>query len=203
MPELDPAQVRRITDAVLERPEYSDAAPSLLDRLIRLGLDTLARLLEALASGGRGSILGGLILAGAALGVVALVAGLLRRTRRDPSGRPGSVESAGRSARDWSRLAEEYERSEHWRKALRCRYRALVAELAAAGLLDEVPGRTAREYLVAIRADHPDAAEPFARATSAFEAAWYTRRAVTRADVRAVRQSADQVLGRTSLARVS
>jgi hypothetical protein len=58
---------------------------------------------------------------------------------------------------------------------VRCRYRALVAELAARGLVDEVPGRTAGEYRGEVRRNLPDAAADFAGATELFELAWYGR----------------------------
>jgi hypothetical protein len=58
---------------------------------------------------------------------------------------------------------------------VRCRYRALVAELAARGLVDEVPGRTAGEYRGEVRRNLPDAAGDFAGATELFELAWYGR----------------------------
>lgn len=60
---------------------------------------------------------------------------------------------------------------------MRCRYRALVGDLIAAGLLEDVPGRTTGEYRrdVAVRA--PDRSSAYDEATELFELAWYADRA--------------------------
>ncbi|HJU00766.1 MAG TPA: DUF4129 domain-containing protein, partial [Actinomycetes bacterium] len=55
------------------------------------------------------------------------------------------------------------------------RYRALVADLAARGLVEEVPGRTAGEYRREIGRAAPAASADFAGATELFEVAWYGR----------------------------
>ena len=81
-----------------------------------------------------------------------------------------------RSARDWRAEAEALEGAGEWRPALRARYRSLVADLAARGLLDEVPGRTAGEYRVEVAAAVPRVASEFAGATELFERAWYGSR---------------------------
>ena len=81
-----------------------------------------------------------------------------------------------RSAREWRAEAEVHERAGEWKAALRARYRSLVADLAARGLLDEIPGRTAGEYRVEVAEAVPRVASEFAGATELFERAWYGNR---------------------------
>jgi hypothetical protein len=82
-------------------------------------------------------------------------------------------ETAARSAVDWRAEAARHERDRRWRDALRCRYRALVADLAWRGLVEEVPYRTAGEYRDLMGARAPAAAGDFNGATELFEDAWY------------------------------
>jgi len=92
---------------------------------------------------------------------------------------PGPAEVAPprlRPAVDWRADAAANEAAGHWRAALRCRYRALVADLAARGLVEEVPGRTAGEYRREVGVNAPAAAGDFDGATALFEAAWYGNR---------------------------
>jgi hypothetical protein len=56
---------------------------------------------------------------------------------------------------------------------LRCRYRALVADLATRGLVDEIPGRTTGEYRRELASSLPSALDEFSGATDLFERAWY------------------------------
>ena len=82
-----------------------------------------------------------------------------------------------RTPAEWRAEAEALEADGQWKLALRCRYRALVGDLIAAGLLEDVPGRTTGEYRrdVAVRA--PDRSSAFDEATELFELAWYADRA--------------------------
>ena len=50
------------------------------------------------------------------------------------------------SAAGWRQQADLLAAQGHYREALRCRYRALVADLAGSGMFDEVPGRTSGDY---------------------------------------------------------
>ena len=171
-PGFDPDAVRRTAADVLARPEYREAAPSLVDRALEWVLERLGLLLEAFGAGS-GPIWGAVLLLGVVLVVVLLAVRFARTVRGGaalPAGIPGRV---GRSPRDWDREAEEHAAAGRWRDAVRCRYRSAVAELAARGVVEEVPGRTAGEYLVAVARDAPAAAAAFADATRRFEAVWY------------------------------
>jgi len=195
--------VRRVTAEVLARAEFVEARPSLWQRALNAAGDFVGRILELLGSGGRGSVIGTLIL----LGLCAVVAVLLwrfsRRVQRNPASSVAATDPIGRSSRQWREEAGEHEAAGRWRAALRCHYRALIADLAAAGLLEEVPGRTSGEYLRVVTDDLPLAADAFAEATGAFESAWYGHAEVTADDVQRVRAASSNVLAATSGRRLA
>ena len=175
--------MREVTREVLARAEFQPSQPTFLDRILDGISDLLGRVFEALAGGGQGSLVGTVVVV-IVVGLLALAtAWFLRNVRRDPAVRVATDEAIGRSPADWLRDAEAAERAGQWRDALRCRYRALLAELAAHGLVEEVAGRTTGEYLSAVRSEVPDATVPFTNATRAFEMAWYGAGSTTSADV--------------------
>ena len=79
---------------------------------------------------------------------------------------------------NWRSEAEEHRRAGRFRDALRCRYRALVGDLARSGLIDEIPGRTTGEERAQLRRVIPDASRPFNAAADLFDGAWYGHRDV-------------------------
>ncbi|MDP2290380.1 MAG: DUF4129 domain-containing protein [Actinomycetota bacterium] len=79
---------------------------------------------------------------------------------------------------NWRAEAEEHRRAGRYREALRCRYRALVGDLARRGLIDEIPGRTTGEERAQLRAVTPTAGPPFNAAADLFDGAWYGNRDV-------------------------
>lgn len=85
------------------------------------------------------------------------------------------VIDASRSPADWRREADEHASASRYRSAIRCRYRALVGDLARRDVLDEIPGRTTGEERTQLEGSRPAATEPFAAATRLFDAAWYGR----------------------------
>jgi hypothetical protein len=105
-----------------------------------------------------------------------------------------SAEDQVRPAAAWRIEAEAHERNGEWRQALRCRYRALVADLARRGVLEEIPGRTAGEYRAELSGALPSAAPPFAGATELFERAWYGHGPTGATDTDRFRDLADRVL---------
>ena len=74
---------------------------------------------------------------------------------------------------NWRTEAEEHRRAGRYRDALRCRYRALVGDLARRGLIDEIPGRTTGEERAQLRRVTPQASKPFNSAADLFDGAWY------------------------------
>jgi len=176
LPQREPAAARDAARTVLDRPEFRRPAPTLLQRARRWAVEQLERLLGGLLGGGRGATLFWVV---AGVGLLVVVVALVRFSRAvtaDPS-RPVSAPVTGRrTAGEWRAEAEAHEAARRWRAGLRCRYRALVAELAERGLVDDVPGRTAGEYRAEVRERAPEVAEPFAGATDLFEQAWYGSR---------------------------
>jgi len=190
-PTRPPGEVSRTIDRVLARPEYRHPGPSFLERIQRDVLDWIARVLSGVVGAG----VGAWIVLALILGLVVLIVWRLAGgVTRDP-GR-GVAVSAGRlrPAADWRAEAEAHERAGEWRQAVRCRYRALVADLAGRGFLQEVPGRTAGEYRAELGDAVPAASPPFAGATELFEGAWYGQRPTAAADAAHLRDLANRVL---------
>jgi uncharacterized protein DUF4129 len=175
VPDRDPGEVREAAREVLSRPEFQGPDQPLLSRLLDWLLELVGRLLAALGGSGAGGIVGLVLLALLLVGVGLLVARFSRGltpSREVAAAVPGTVR---RTAAEWRAEAEAHERTGAWRQAIRSRYRALVAELAARGLVEEVPGRTAGEYRREVGRSLPAAAADFAGATELFEKAWYGR----------------------------
>jgi hypothetical protein len=172
-PTRDPDGVREAVREVLARPEFRPPDRTLLQRAFDWLLEQVGRLLAELGASGAGGIVGLAVLVLALLGIGLLAARFSRGLTSSPEVRAAVHGVPRRPATDWRAEAEAHERAGAWRAAVRCRYRALVAELAARGLVDEVPGRTAGEYRGEVRRNLPDAAADFAGATELFELAWY------------------------------
>ncbi len=83
-----------------------------------------------------------------------------------------------REPTNWRAEADEHRRAGRYREAMRCRYRALVGDLARRGLIDEIPGRTTGEERSQLRRVQPDAGNPFTSAADLFDGAWYGHHAV-------------------------
>ena len=87
-----------------------------------------------------------------------------------------------REPKGWRGEADDHRAAGRYRDALRCRYRALVGDLARRGLLDEIPGRTTGEERRQLRASAPNAAPFFREAADLFDGAWYGHLTVGAAD---------------------
>lgn len=184
-------EVRRAVADVLSRPEYADLTPSLAERARAWAAEQLGRLLEAVVGTGQAALIGSLVLAAVLAVVVVLAVRFARGVRADPVRvRPGG-DRVGRDAADWAAEADAHERAGRRREAVRCRYRMLVAALAAAGAVEEAPGRTTGEYLAETVQRRPDLADDVAAVTRAFEAAWYGSTPVDEALLDDVRRRAD------------
>jgi hypothetical protein len=175
-PRRDPSEIHRAVDEVLSRPEFRPAARPLLDRIWTWVLARLGELLATLTATTAGSVIG-LVLFAAILALLAVLATRFARTMsRSPEVEAAIVAAPRRSAAAWRAEAEAHEAAGEWRQAVRCRYRALVADLSARGVVEEVPGRTSGEYRGEVARNLPAAAEAFAGATEVFDRAWYGRR---------------------------
>ena len=129
--------------------------------------------------------------------IVFAVYRLARAIHRERGRRSGAVTAAddvGRPPSEWLAAAAAHEACGEWNDAVRCRYRALVAELAVRGLLEEVPGRTSGEYRRLLADALPVGAPPFSTASDVFDRAWYGFRSADAVDAETVRTAADTVM---------
>lgn len=194
-PTFDGREVGEQIDRILVRPEFREPPEPLLNRILGWVGEQISRVVGALAGGGRGALVAwALLIAGAvALGLVLYrIAASSRVDRRVRP--PGAADQVGRPPEDWRAEAAAHEARGEWRQALRCRYRALVADLAARGLVDEVPGRTAGEYRREVATNLPAASDAFGGATQLFELAWYGHRPTDADEIDRFRSLSEQVL---------
>jgi Domain of unknown function (DUF4129) len=174
--------VHAIVTHILSERQFHPS-PSLLRRVINAVLNWLDHVFDLhlhlpSGSGGLGwlsdVLLVVLIAAVVALLVVAVRKGVFARLRH-PGGTGVVVTEEGEvmAPGAWRREAERLAVEGRYREALRCRYRALVAELASRGVLDEVPGRTSGDYERLVDALLPEVAGQFSTVTRLFERCWY------------------------------
>ncbi len=95
----------------------------------------------------------------------------------------------------WRRAAAEHREAGRFRDAVRCEYRALVGDLARAGHVDEIPGRTSGEEREQVRTLAPGVASSFDVAAGIFDAAWFDDAEVTADHDRRFVVAATVVLG--------
>jgi hypothetical protein len=188
-PTADPARVKDLTQQILRRREFQPPRRTPLQAAWHWVATEVGKLLSRLFGGGSygsdwGAFVVVLVVAAVVVGIVVVTV----RHRGAGGGRhrqpPVVVRGQGpaRSPAEWRAEAAAHEAAGRWREALRCRYRALVAELAGRGLVNEVPGRTSGEYRRDVDAVVPAVASDFDGATDLFEDAWYGGRAMGRDD---------------------
>lgn len=175
VPVPGPEEVGDAADEILSRSEFRRPAPSIFERIEDEVTDAIGRAFESLLGSGAGTVLAWIVLGGA----VALAVYFTNRFRRTVTPDRASGDGAGRmieltrSPSEWRAEADVAEAEGRWKDGLLARYRALVGSLVAAGVLDDVPGRTSGEYRIEVRARRPDARAAFDEATALFEQAWY------------------------------
>jgi hypothetical protein len=172
-PEASADEARRAAEEILSRPEFRQPEASLFERAQDWIGERIGDLLRSLTAGGTGTVVAWAVLGLLVALVVLLVVRVLRTTQREPTRALDVEVERRRPAADWRAEAERREAAGDWKAALRCRYRALVADLVARDLLDDVPGRTAGEYRREVAAHAPGVAGEFAGASELFERAWY------------------------------
>ena len=193
-PSRDPDEARRAVREVLAKPEYRSVHRSLPELVVDWVVTQIGRLIVALSGTGTGSLIGIGVLLLVLAGIAVLVVRFSRGMTADPEAAAARYAPPGRSAADWRAEAEAHERAGEWRQAVRCRYRALVADLAGRGLVEEIPGRTAGEYRGEVRRSVPAVADDFASATELFELAWYGGRQTGPPQASSFRALAERVL---------
>ena len=173
--EHDPGSVRELADEILAQARYDRPPKSIPDRVTEWFGEQLTKLIEGLVGGGGGAVVAWIILLGAAGAVIFLLVRYGRVTipvlAGDPE--PEVMVELTRTAQAWREEADRLEAEGRWAEGLRCRYRALVADLVRRGTIPEQAGRTAGEYARDVAQQLPDASVPFAAATELFEAVWY------------------------------
>jgi hypothetical protein len=223
-PERSPDAAVAEARSVLAEPPYRpswlerqfDAIGEWLSARLR---DVLEWFTDRLPSGDGGGVTGGGAGGGGAVGwilvaglVVALAAVLVRawltrgqrtRRRRRDDDVTLTVAEARRPATGWLADAAAHEAAGRWKDALRCRYRALVAELHQRGALTEIPGRTTGEERRELADRLPEAVADFDPALTVFERAWYAAAPVAAADVADFAERAERVLARAQPRRTA
>jgi hypothetical protein len=119
-----------------------------------------------------------------------------KATAQEPIDDLGEVVAVdwSRSPQQWRAEADEHRQAGRWRDSMRCRYRALVGDLARRGLIDEIPGRTSGEERTQLTAVVSAAHEPFSAAADLFDDAWFGNRAVGPSDDDELRRYEAEVL---------
>ncbi len=171
----DPEGVRDLADTILADPRYQRPPKSIPDRILDWFGEQLGKVLGSLVGSGAGTLVAWAIVL-AALGLVVFLIvryGRVARVPRAPE-RPSPVMvELTRTPQEWRAEAVALEAQGRWKEGLRCRHRALIAELVRRGAIPDQPGRTAGEYVRDVAVSLPDAAPALAAATELFEAAWY------------------------------
>lgn len=193
----DPESVRDIADSILADPRYDQPGESLPDRVIDWFGEQIGKVLGSLVGSGTGTVIAWtLVLAAIAVTVLLIVrfgrAGLIPPRQR----REGRVMvELTRSPAEWRSEAVALESAGRWRDGLRCRHRALIAELVARGAVADLAGRTAREYVSDVERARPPATGALTEATDLFEAAWYGARPTGPSEASRFEDLASEVLG--------
>lgn len=174
-PVHDPQEVREAADRILADPRYDVPPQSLPERILEWFGDQIGKVLGSFVGSGAGTLFAWAVVVGTVGLVVFLV---VRYGRVGPivlprSGGVDVMVELTRTPQAWRDEAARLEASGRWREGLRCRHRALVAELVHRGVVAERAGRTAGEHLRDVAQRAPEAAPAMAAATELFEAAWY------------------------------
>jgi len=203
VPTIDPARVRSATKQILRLREFQPPRRSLLQAAWHWLTTEFGKLTGSLFGGGSFGTNEGTVVVVVVVAVIAavLVVVTVSRRRRGAGHRGARStvvalrrEGLSRSPVEWRAEAAAHEAAGRWRDALRCRYRALVAELVGRGLIEEISGRTSGEYRGDVNAVAPAAGPAFGGATDLFEQAWYGDRPTGREDQDRFDELARQVL---------
>lgn len=199
--DISPAQVRQAADRIVHERQFRAAHPSWIARADSWIAARFNQLFHYIFTHGQFTIGGIIVVAAILVIVVLLVARFARNVTRDAGIDVMQRRAVRRSAAEWAAEAVLHEQAGEWREALRCRYRALVVELAERGAVEEIPGRTAREYVALVKRAAPQIATAFDEASGLFEKAWYGSRTASEADYARFNELAVAVLSHLGRAR--
>ncbi|MEO7428045.1 MAG: DUF4129 domain-containing protein [Acidimicrobiales bacterium] len=171
----DPGAVRDLAERILAERRYHRPPKPILDRILQWLGEQLGKVLGSLVGSGAGTLIAWILVVGAVALVVYLIVrfGRVARFLPPPDRAARVMVELTRTPGEWRADAEALEAEGRWKEGLRCRHRALVAELVARGAIPDQAGRTAGEYVRDVAVSLPDAAPALAAATELFEAAWY------------------------------
>ena len=194
VPDFTPQHVHDLTKRILAEPQFRQAPKPWLQRLDDWLGRELDRLFNAFVTGGATTAIAWLIAAAAVVTAAILLRRFGRRLQRDPGVQVHTTPRRRWTSADWRAQAAEHRKSGEWREAIRCSYRALIAALAERGVVEEVPGRTTREYEELVKRHLPGGVPDFGSATELFEAIWYGHYDGTDSDDDRMRELGDRVL---------
>lgn len=193
---IDPDDARRRAAEILAGKEYRSPTKPFLQRGLEWLGRRLAGLLDLLNFGGRGgaagAVVGWIVVLAALAGLVLLIVWGVRRARRSPTGAADGAEETtislrvDRPADEWRAEAADHAAAGRWREALRCRYRAVVADLADRGTLDAVPGRTTGDERQQVAERVPELGATFDGVAETFDRVVYGDEPAGPADVAAL-----------------
>jgi hypothetical protein len=165
----------------LSDPAYADAAPPLMERVLRWIAHALDDLLDAAAAVSPGGYAGLIVLA--VLAVLAVIAIRLRIGRIGRAAARSSTIFDDRvlTAADHRAAADAHAVRGAWTEAVRERLRAIVRGLEERDLLDVRASRTADEAAAEAGRALPERAADLREAARIFDDVWYGGRAATAA----------------------
>ena len=174
---MTPEEIRRQADEILGRSEFDEPEPNVVERFATWVGDRFQDLIDLVAGGGVFTILAVLVLLVGLWFLVRWLRGRDWTRRRRPTAEGVWLDEVRRrTPAEWRSEAEELEARGEWKLALRARYRALVGDLLAEGLVDDAAGRTTGELRAAVARGAPERAAAFAAASDLFDLAWYAGR---------------------------
>lgn len=174
-PAHEPGGVRDLADRILADPRYDRPGRSIPERILEWFGDQLGKVLGSMVGSGAGTLVAWVLVA-AAVGFVAYLVvryGRAGALPRSLGGAPATMVELTRSPAEWRADAVRLEAQGRWKEGLRCRHRALIADLVRRGVIPEQAGRTAREHARDVATSLPTVAPEMAAATELFEAVWY------------------------------
>lgn len=189
--DADPA--RELARRELARSVYTDAGPSLIQRVTAWVGERIEDLLRAADAVGAGGVGGLLVLVAVVVLVVLVVRRGLGRTRRADARSAAVLDAVVRSADEHRRAAEQAVRDARFDEAVREGMRALVRGLEERAVLEPGPGRTAGEAAREIAAAMPAVRDAVAGAARVFDETVYGGRPADAAAARRVREADDEV----------
>lgn len=183
----DADQARRWAAEELAKPIYDDS-PTLTERLVEWFQRLLERLDELGASAPSALVpVLVVLLVAVVLAVVVLLGGRVRRRRTLVAAGGAALFDGTRSAAELTARADAAARAGDYATAVVERFRAVIRDLDERSVLEDRPGLTAHEAVLAAGAALPDAADDLAGAGRLFDSARYGHAVPDAADDAALR----------------